>query len=99
VGAWSAARSEFAAVAADNEHDRLSMRKARVSAMTEVVDLFTGSGGVGAVAGAVVLIAGWWVRHRHNERRHQQEMRRLDLVEAATLSDDPAAAGRLRGLL
>jgi site-specific DNA-cytosine methylase len=52
--------------------------------MTDVVDLFTGSGGVGAVAGAVVLIAGWWVRHR------------LDLVEAAMLSGDPAAAGRLR---
>jgi hypothetical protein len=86
---------EFAAVAADNEHERLSRRRARVSAMMEVVDLFTESGGVGAVA----LIAGWWVRHRHNERQHQQEMRRLDLVEAATLSGDPAAAGRLRGLL
>jgi len=86
---------EFAAAAADNEHDRLSMRKTKVSAMTEVVDLFTGSGGVGAV----VLIAGWWVQHRHNERQHQEEMRRLDLVEDATLSGDPAAVGRLRGLL
>ena len=75
--------------------------------LKKVVDLFTGTGALGAVCGAVVLLAlggaGWWVRHRRNERRHEEEMcrlgqedRRLAMIERAAFDDREAVEALAR---
>lgn len=80
----------------------LSIRKAS-DAMTNVVELFTGADAVRAVSGALVLIvwggAGWWVRHRRNERRHEETDRSLDqrdveltMIQRAVFQDRAAVA-------
>ncbi|KRE60027.1 hypothetical protein [Nostocoides sp. Soil756] len=63
--------------------------------MTEVLDLFAGSGALRVALVVIGLASGawvkWWVQHRHHEREHQEEDRRLAQVDRVLAMIERAA--------